>query len=84
MRTYGWAWLLYLHLETARHPDKNWAAVLEPLARAFAERLNDALGSAGVSLPTSTAEVLDTPSNRGMINKVSYLLKYESAERQDR
>ncbi len=27
--------------------------------RAFAERLNDALGSAGVALPTSTAEVLE-------------------------
>jgi large subunit ribosomal protein L30 len=24
-----------------------------------------------------TVEVLDTPSNRGMINSVSYLLKYE-------
>jgi large subunit ribosomal protein L30 len=25
-----------------------------------------------------TVEVIDTPANRGMINKVSYLLKYES------
>ena len=24
-----------------------------------------------------TVEVIDTPANRGMINKVSYLLKYE-------
>jgi len=24
-----------------------------------------------------TVEVIDTPSNRGMINKVSYLLKYK-------
>ena len=24
-----------------------------------------------------TVEVLDTPANRGMINRVSYLLKYE-------
>jgi large subunit ribosomal protein L30 len=24
-----------------------------------------------------TVEVVDTPANRGMINKVSYLLKYE-------
>ena len=38
----------------------------------------------GLRRLNSTAEVLDTPSNRGMINKVSYLLKYESAERQDR
>jgi hypothetical protein len=35
---YGWAWLLYLHLETTRH-DERWGAELEPLARAFAERL---------------------------------------------
>ena len=25
-----------------------------------------------------TVEVIDTPANRGMINRVSYLLKYES------
>jgi large subunit ribosomal protein L30 len=25
----------------------------------------------------STAEVIDTPENRGMINKISYLLKVE-------
>lgn len=37
-RPYGWAWLLYLHLEAARH-DEDWAAALEPLARAFAGRL---------------------------------------------
>ena len=35
-RPYGWAWLLYLHLEASRHEDRSWA--LEPLARAFAER----------------------------------------------
>jgi hypothetical protein len=37
-RPYGWAWLLKLHLEATRHPDRNWGAELEPLARAFAER----------------------------------------------
>ena len=26
-----------------------------------------------------SVEVIDTPANRGMINKVSYLLKYEAA-----
>jgi hypothetical protein len=36
-RPYGWAWLLYLHLEATRHPD-HWSSALEPLARAFAER----------------------------------------------
>lgn len=38
-RPYGWAWLLYLHLEAGRHADKPWAVRLEPLARAFAARL---------------------------------------------
>jgi hypothetical protein len=36
-RPYGWAWLLALHGELARH-DAPWAAALESLARAFAER----------------------------------------------
>ena len=37
-RPYGWAWLLYLHLEASRH-DQPWATALEPLARAFADHL---------------------------------------------
>ena len=37
-RPYGWGWLLYLHLEASRH-DEAWADRLEPLARAFADRL---------------------------------------------
>jgi len=37
-RPYGWAWLLALHLEAARHREV-WAAALEPLASAFALRL---------------------------------------------
>jgi len=41
-RPYGMAWLLYLHLEATRHQE-DWAAELEPLARAFAERLRDYL-----------------------------------------
>lgn len=41
-RPYGWAWLLYLHLEASRH-DKSWPAVLEPLALAFAVRWRDYL-----------------------------------------
>ena len=39
-RPYGWGWLLYLHLEASRHDDRQWGAELEPLARAFAERLH--------------------------------------------
>ena len=42
-RPYGWGWLLYLHLEATRHGDKDWAARLEPLARAFAARFRDYL-----------------------------------------
>jgi hypothetical protein len=41
-RPYGWAWLLQLHLEASRHSE-SWASELEPLARAFADRLNDHL-----------------------------------------
>ena len=41
-RPYGWAWLLYLHLEARRHGER-WGAQLEPLARAFAQRLTDYL-----------------------------------------
>jgi hypothetical protein len=41
-RPYGWAWLLYLHLEATRHQE-DWAETLEPLARAFAQRLRDYL-----------------------------------------
>ena len=41
-RPYGWAWLFQLHLEATRHGE-GWGAELEPLARAFAERLRDYL-----------------------------------------
>lgn len=41
-RPYGWAWLLQLHLEATRHPE-SWGTELEPLARAFAQRLADYL-----------------------------------------
>jgi hypothetical protein len=41
-RPYGWAWLLYLHLEATRH-EGSWATELEPLARAFAQRLREYL-----------------------------------------
>jgi hypothetical protein len=41
-RPYGWAWLLYLHLEASRHPEE-WAKELRPLADAFAARLRDYL-----------------------------------------
>ncbi|MGI8611978.1 MAG: DUF2891 domain-containing protein [Sphingomicrobium sp.] len=43
-RPYGWAWLLYLHLESTRHADRQWSAELEPLARVFAGRLHAYLG----------------------------------------
>jgi hypothetical protein len=38
-RPYGWAWLLQLHLEATRH-EEIWGTELEPLARAFADRLS--------------------------------------------
>lgn len=42
VRPYGWAWLLALHGEAARH-DAPWGAALDPLARAFAARFRDFL-----------------------------------------
>ena len=41
-RPYGWAWLLYLHLEARRH-ERDCGANFEPLARAFADRLRSYL-----------------------------------------
>ncbi|GAA4003354.1 DUF2891 domain-containing protein [Sphingomonas humi] len=38
-RPYGWAWVLALHGEAVLHDDRSWGSRLEPLARAFAERL---------------------------------------------
>ena len=41
-RPYGWAWLLALHAEAARH-DAPWAAALEPLALRFAVQFREFL-----------------------------------------
>ncbi len=38
-RPYGWAWLLYLHLEAERHADQPWGTLLAPLAQEIAKRL---------------------------------------------
>ncbi|WP_114227062.1 MULTISPECIES: DUF2891 domain-containing protein [Sphingomonas] len=53
-RPYGWAWLLALHGEAARHSDRAWAAALEPLARAFAERLRGYLAVLTYPIRTGT------------------------------
>ena len=42
-RPYGWGWLLALHAELAEH-DAPWSAVIEPMARLIARRLDDYLG----------------------------------------
>jgi hypothetical protein len=42
-RPYGYGWLMAVHLEASRHEDRRWGAELEPLARAFADRLRDYL-----------------------------------------
>lgn len=44
-RPYGWAWLLYLHLEASRHGDQAWADRLAPLAHHFAAGWRDYLGT---------------------------------------
>jgi hypothetical protein len=41
-RPYGWAWLLALHAEAARH-QAPWAEALDPLARRFAAQFSDHL-----------------------------------------
>jgi hypothetical protein len=50
-RPYGWAWLLALHGEAARHKDAEWGEALEPLAREFAQRFRDFLPLADLSGP---------------------------------
>jgi hypothetical protein len=39
-RPYGWGWLLALHREAQLHESEDWAAILGPLAKAFAERFH--------------------------------------------
>jgi hypothetical protein len=58
-RPYGWGWLLYLHLEASRHEDRSWAGGLEPLARAFAERLRIYL--AKLTYPIRVGTHFNTP-----------------------
>ena len=53
-RPYGWAWLLYLHLEASRHPDREWATRLEPLARQFADGFRDYLPKLAHPITTGT------------------------------
>ncbi len=37
-RPYGWAWVIALWAEAARHGDRDWGDALQPLAAAFADR----------------------------------------------
>jgi hypothetical protein len=53
-RPYGWAWLLALHREAQRQTDRPWAATLEPLARAFAERFTAFLPKLTYPIRTGT------------------------------
>ena len=56
-RPYGWAWLLMLAAELARHdtPEgRRWAATLQPLADAFAERFKSFLPLADYPVRTGT------------------------------
>ena len=81
-RPYGWGWAMALHQEAARHQDRDWGKNLEPLARAFAERLRDYLAiltypirvgthfntSFGLLLALGWAEELD-PDLAGLIRE---------------
>lgn len=53
-RPYGWAWLLALHGEAARHGDRDWGASVEPLAREFAARFKLFLPKQGYPIRTGT------------------------------
>jgi len=53
-RPYGWGWLLYLHLEATRHDGSHWGERLEPLARAFAARLEHYLSILTYPIRTGT------------------------------
>jgi hypothetical protein len=57
-RPYGWGWLLYLHHEASRYEDRDWAAELEPLANAFAERFKTYL--AKLTYPISVGTHFNT------------------------
>ncbi len=53
-RPYGWAWLLALHGEAARHGDRDWGEALEPLARVFAARFKAFLPIQSYPIRTGT------------------------------
>jgi len=53
-RPYGWAWLLALHGEAARHKDVEWGEALEPLAREFAQRFRHFLPRQTYPIRTGT------------------------------
>ena len=53
-RPYGWAWLLYLHLEASRHDSREWATLLAPLARHFAAGFADYLPKLTYPITTGT------------------------------
>ncbi|WP_338242702.1 DUF2891 domain-containing protein [Aurantiacibacter hainanensis] len=53
-RPYGWAWLLALHSEAARRDDRDWATLLEPLARHFAAGFKDYLPKLTYPITTGT------------------------------
>jgi large subunit ribosomal protein L30 len=62
---------------------KKEAKLLVTLIRSLAKKTENHLANVrglGLRRIHQTVEVLDTPANRGMINKVSYMLKVEEAK----
>ncbi len=72
-RPYGWAWLLALHGEAARHEDRHWADTLAPLAHAFAGRFHGFLPR--LTYPIRTGTHFNTA--------FALVLAHEWAERED-
>lgn len=62
---------------------KKEAKLLVTLIRSLAKKTENHLANVrglGLRRIHQTVEVLDTPANRGMINKVSYMLKVEEVK----
>ena len=85
-RPYGWAWLLYLHLEATRH-DEAWGSALEPLARAFADRFHAFLPKqtypirAGTHFNSAFALVLALERARAFDEKLAALIRERARDR---
>jgi hypothetical protein len=91
-RPYGWAWLLYLHLEAVRDADRPWGRNLEPFARTIAARFHSFLPvlsypiRSGAHFNTAFALVLASEWAASFDHELHALIRARAADwyRQDR